>query len=308
MTLTREHRMTQLASSESSSPPIDDVFCAIITWPGYYGEAEALEAQLAQWLEVFVISRSKKGTCPRWHEDYDAWFTKQMAIIRQKFLESGKPYLYIILADTHMKDGRYRDFIQDALLLDRTLGQCGVIYPQQDFSAWQFSPEDAKTKYFDDVYECPLIDFDLLQCLISRQVMLKCPQWDFDINQLGWGVAISIAQVARKMGWRVVQDRRYQTIHPEGTGYSRARAKKELRAFGNLYRIPVDRFWIDDRDHKGVRDAHYHQGRRLWAKRKYRSAIRVWIAGTRNGSLYWRWRCLRKLRKKGIPGQRWTIG
>lgn len=271
---------------------LEDVLCIILSWPRVDEAAGRLFTILEPVFQTRVVSSTEKGTHPEWHEIGDAYFTEQICVARELFLDSGKAYLFLILGDTYMVGDRYAEFAQKAIAFDETTHPLGFYYPQQDYSWWQFKPEDSAREYAPGVYECPTQAPDVLQCLITRPVLSKCPAWDHRVNKIGWGVDHTICKVVRESGLALAQDKNFQVVHPDSRGYANEEAQAGLQQFVRLYGLGDLSYWYYEGEHVCLDDGHFEAGQRLWEERRTRRAVRTWREGKDLGCP----RCAQRLR------------
>lgn len=273
---------------------LEDVLCVVLSWPRVAETVTGLVQTLEPVFETRVVSSSEKGTYPEWHEIGDAaYFTEQLNATREIFLESDKGYLFLVLGDTSLEGDRYAEFAQTALTFDESTHPLGFYYPQQDYSWWQFKPEDSQREYAPGVYECPTRVPDLLQCIITRPVILKCPAWDYRVNKVGWGLDYTICKVVRESGLALAQDKNFQVVHPYFRGYDEKEARQGLRNFVRLYGLGEPTYWYYEGEHVRLEDGHFEAGQLLWDERRTRRALRTWREGKGLGCP----RCAQKLRE-----------
>lgn len=64
--------------------------------------------------------------------------------------------------------------------------------------------------------------------LVCREILDEVLPIDLELNRLGWGVDLALSHFARIKKMLVLVDDRIRVVHPRGSGYNRAAARKEM--------------------------------------------------------------------------------
>ena len=67
--------------------------------------------------------------------------------------------------------------------------------------------------------------------LIRMDLMDKVCPVDTSLNLLGWGIDLALSHFARMMDLMVLVDDRIRVVHPGGSGYNKAEAERQMRAW-----------------------------------------------------------------------------
>ncbi len=281
--------------------PLDDVLCVIITWPGWFDQAKVLDDKLSADMSTVVVSSSEQGTYPEWHELGDAYFTEQMIAVGRLFLDSGKAWLFVVMADTVMEGDRYAEFVRTGIDFNERERPVGFYIPKQDYSPWQFEPHESEREYAPGVHEIPVASPDILQTLMPRQLWFECPEFDFPSNPLGWGIDHVLVKTSRAAGLAMVQDRNFQCVHPKSHGYARPEAKAGLKAYVERYDLGDLPIFHYEGEHVVLESGHAEVGRRLWEEGRPQRAMRTLREGADKGCR----NCVRLIHKLAPgPGRR----
>lgn len=224
----------------------------IFSWPGYEARAALLERVLGRAVDVRVIHSGGRPSAarPRWvHLARDAYFSAQWNHARVLFEGD---VLFHIQADAVLDRPTFERLRARALrIMERH--RAAVYEPHVDYSAYRYDLRRL-VRLERQVYEVPLTDCTCW--FIAEDVLRRVPPVDLAVNRYGWGIAATVAAVARGQGRRCVRDYRFTVRHPRGRGYSsedaarqrasyvrglpRALARGVLRAYEGLWEAASD--------------------------------------------------------------------
>jgi hypothetical protein len=101
------------------------------------------------------------------------------------------------------------------------------------------------------VYDVPLTDCTCW--FVAGDVLRRVPVVDVAVNRYGWGIAATVAALARRRGRRCVRDYRFTVRHPRARGYSSVEAARERASYVRALPRTLARGVL--RVYEGLRDA-----------------------------------------------------
>jgi hypothetical protein len=185
----------------------------VFNWKGHEERAARLEESIAPFAEVVVIN-SEEGLAqlhPRWiHLDDAAYFSAQWNAALDRF---DGDVLFHVQADAVVDD------------LSRLFDRARAAFAMHPLGV--FEPRIENCTEYDrtllrhlgnEVYEVPTSDSTCW--FVAGPVLRRFPTIDVQVNKYGWGIPVTVAALARRMGRICVRDYSVTVQHAKGRGYS----------------------------------------------------------------------------------------
>jgi hypothetical protein len=196
----------------------------IFNWKGHHSRAAALERQVAELAPVRVINSEEgvRDRYPHWvHLDDSAYFAAQWQ--RALALFSADVFFHV---QADARCDRFDHLFAGARAAFRR-HPVGIYEPNIDFVYYRY--DTARLHPLEPgLFEVPLTDCTCW--FIEGGVLRSAPGVDPAVNRYGWGVAPTVAAVARRQRRLVLRDYRVTVWHPRGRGYSSEAARRDQAA------------------------------------------------------------------------------